>query len=72
MYIENNNYNLRIIDQLKLKNFKNEHIWILCYTDLDLTNCKIPINNNKFTVQESLNFSKLNLKKLVINIEDEN
>lgn len=72
MYIENNNYNLRIIDQLKLKNFKNEHIWILCYTDLDLTNCKIPINNNKFTVQESLNFSKLNLKKLVINIEYEN
>ena len=71
-YIENNNYNLRILDQSSLKNFKNEQIWILCYTDLDLTNCKIPINEDKFIINENLNFNKLNLKKISYNYRNEN
>jgi len=72
MYIQNNNYNLIVLDQSSLKNFKNEQIWILCYTDLDLTNCKIPINEDKFIINENLNFSKLNLKKISYKYKNEN
>jgi len=63
-YIEYNNYNLIVLDQSSLENYKNEQIWILCYIDLDLTNCKIPINEDQFIVNENLNFSKLNLKRI--------
>ena len=61
-YIEYNNYNLVVFDQSNLNNYRNEQIWILCYIDLDLTNCKIPINEDQFVVNENLDFSKINLK----------
>ena len=61
-YIEYNNYNLVLFDQSILNNYRNEQIWILCYIDLDLTNCKIPINEDQFVVNENLDFSKINLK----------
>ena len=63
-YIEYHNYNLLVFDQSNLNKYKNEQIWILCYIDLDLTNCKIPINEDQFIVSEDLNFSKLNLKRI--------
>ena len=57
---------IRKIDEVKkyLNKYKNEQIWILCYIDLDLTNCKIPINEDQFIVNENLNFSKINLKRI--------
>ena len=61
-YIEFHNYNLVVFDQSQLNKYKNEQIWILCYIDLDLTNCKIPINEDQFIVNKNLNFNKLNLK----------
>ena len=61
-YIEFHNYNLLVFDQSQLNKYKNEQIWILCYIDLDLTNCKIPINKDQFIVNKNLNFNKLNLK----------
>ena len=63
-YIKYNNYNLVVFDQSDLNKYKNEQIWILCYIDLDLTNCKIPINEDQFIVNENLNFSKINLKRI--------
>ena len=63
-YIEYHNYNLIVFDQSRLNNYKNEQIWILCYIDLDLTNCKIPMSEDEFIVSENLNFSKLNLKRI--------
>ena len=55
-----------IIDEKKINNDKLSKLWILCYSDLDVNDCKLPMFKKKFSIIENINFSKINLKKIKI------
>jgi len=42
-------------------------LWVMCYYDLDINNCKIDDKIKNIKIKKNLNFSRINLKKIDIN-----
>ena len=61
------NYDINLINIQDYKNKKFISLWVMCYYDLDINNCKIDDKIKNIKINKDLNFSRINLKKIDIN-----
>ena len=59
---------LKIITKDDLNTNKISNIWVLCYSDLDIDNCKLPKFGKKVLIEKNIFLSKINLKKIKIDL----
>ena len=65
-YIANNNFKINLISQEKIDLPNINEFWIICYKDVDASNCEVPFEKDKYLVKDNTDFMRINLKKIYL------
>ena len=65
-YILSNNFKLHLLSQNELDYSNLNEFWILCYKDIDISDCKVPFNKTNYSEKENIDFNRINLKKIYL------
>ena len=65
-YILSNNFKLHLLSQNELDYSNLNEFWILCYKDIDISDCKVPFNETNYSEKENIDFNRINLKKIYL------
>ncbi len=64
--IANNNLKINLISQEKIVFLNKIKFWIICYIDVDASNCEMLFEKDKCLVKDNINFIRINLKKIYL------
>ncbi len=65
-YILKNNFKLNLLSKHELDSLNINIFWIICYKDIDISKCEFPYNEDDYTIKESIDFKRINLKKIYL------
>jgi len=65
-YISNNNFKLNLLSLDKIDFVNINEFWIICYKDVDTSQCKVPFEKDKYIVKDNIDFIRINLKKIYL------
>ena len=65
-YISNNNFKLKLLSLDKIDFVNINEFWIICYKDVDTSQCEVPFEKDKYLVKDNIDFIRINLKKIYL------
>ena len=63
-YVNNKEIDVNLTNISNVYEKKLSNIWIICYYDLDISDCEPPINKKNINISKNINFSRINLIQL--------